>query len=293
MISSDIFLPLITWSVVVGCVYALIASGFNLIFGVTKIINLAHGELIMVSGYAVYWLTVLFPQLNVYLLLPVSIVVSVTLSIAFYYLFFSRIVGAEKIREAFLGIGLVYIIENTAVLLWKEDTRVLRSPYRMESLRMGSFNVGLDHLLIVVATAIIFAIFYFIVSRSKIGKELRAVSQNREAALMIGLNVNKMDAVAFILSGVLAGLGGTLLGIVLYLNPYVGMNLAILAFVIVVFGGMGSIFGAVIAAFVLSTVQQTVVFFYGGEWSNLVAFIILVLIMIVRPNGLFGREVRE
>jgi branched-chain amino acid transport system permease protein len=129
------------------------------------------------------------------------------------------------------------------------------------------------------------------VSKSKIGKVLRAVSQNREGALMIGINVIKIDILAFMLSGALAGIGGTLLGIVLYLNPYVGINLSILAFIIVVFGGMGSIFGSIVAAIILGVAQQITVFSWGGEWGNMVAFIILLIVMVLRPKGLFGKGV--
>jgi branched-chain amino acid transport system permease protein len=289
MLSIDSLLQVLVWGVVVGCIYALIASGFSLIFGVTKIINLAHGELIMISGYTTYWLSKWF-QLNPYFIIPVSVLISLALNTGFYCLFF-RVIGAEKIREAFLAIGLVYIIENTAVLLWKEDTRLILSPYRTQSIGLGSLNLGLDQLFIVILTITIFLVFSYLVSKSKIGKVLRAVSQNREAALMIGVNVIKIDILAFMLSGALAGIGGTLLGIVLYLNPYVGMNLSILAFIIVVFGGMGSIFGSIVAAIIFSVVQQITVFSWGGEWSNMVAFIILLIVMVLRPKGLFGKEV--
>ena len=291
MLSIDSLLQVILWGVVVGCIYALIASGFSLIFGVTKIINLAHGELIMISGYTTYWLSKWF-QLNPYFIIPVSVLVSLIMSAGFYSLFY-RIMGAEKIREAFLAIGLVYIIENIAVVLWREDTRVILSPYRMQSIGLGSINLGLDQLFIVVLTLTIFLIFSYLVSKSKIGKVLRAVSQNREGALMIGVNVVRIDMLAFMLSGALAGIGGTLLGIVLYLSPYIGMNLSILAFIIVVFGGMGSIFGSIVAAIIFSVVQQITVFSWGGEWSNMVAFIILLIVMVLRPKGLFGKEVRD
>jgi branched-chain amino acid transport system permease protein len=243
----------------------------------------------MISGYTTYWLSKWF-QLNPYFIIPVSVLISLALNTGFYCLFF-RVIGAEKIREAFLAIGLVYIIENTAVLLWKEDTRLILSPYRTQSIGLGSLNLGLDQLFIVILTITIFLVFSYLVSKSKIGKVLRAVSQNREAALMIGVNVIKIDILAFMLSGALAGIGGTLLGIVLYLNPYVGMNLSILAFIIVVFGGMGSIFGSIVAAIIFSVVQQITVFSWGGEWSNMVAFIILLIVMVLRPKGLFGKEV--
>lgn len=108
---------------------------------------------------------------------------------------------------------------------------------------------------------------------------------------MIGINVIKIDILAFMLSGALAGIGGTLLGIVLYLNPYVGINLSILAFIIVVFGGMGSIFGSIVAAIILGVAQQITVFSWGGEWGNMVAFIILLIVMVLRPKGLFGKGV--
>jgi branched-chain amino acid transport system permease protein len=289
MLSIDSLLQVLVWGVVVGCIYALIASGFSLIFGVTKIINLAHGELIMISGYTTYWLSKWF-QLNPYFIIPLSVLVSLALNTGFYCFFF-RVIGAEKIREALLAIGLVYIIENTAVLLWKEDTRVILSPYRMQSIGLGSLNLGLDQLFIVILTVTIFLVFSYLVSKSKIGKVLRAVSQNREGALMIGINVIKIDILAFMLSGALAGIGGTLLGIVLYLNPYVGINLSILAFIIVVFGGMGSIFGSIVAAIILGVAQQITVFSWGGEWGNMVAFIILLIVMVLRPKGLFGKGV--
>ena len=288
MVSSEIVIQVLVWGLVLGCIYALAASGFSLIFGVTKVINLAHGQLIMLGGYASYWI-VYSLKLNPYLIIPVAMLVSGVVGLIFYYLCFRRIIGAEKLREAFLAIGLVYIIENLAVFFWKEDTRIILSPYREISLKTEILNMGLDQALIIIVTMAIFVFFSFFIAKMNLGKILRAVSQNREAAAMVGINLSKIDALTFMLSGFLAGIGGVLLGIILYLNPYMGFGLTIIAFTIVVFGGMGSMMGAVVGALIFGIVQQFTVFFWGGEWSYTVAFALLLIILMLKPQGLFGK----
>lgn len=288
MISSSILVQVLIWGVILGCIYALAASGFSLIFGVTKIINLAHGELIMIGGYVSFWLTMLL-HVNPYLLIPFAIAVSSAIGLVFYCLGFHKIIGAEKLREAFLAIGFTYVIENMAVLLWKEDTRVIPSPYRQLYLVVGDFNLGIDQLITIVSTVIVLLCFFFFITKTNWGKMVRAVSQNREAAMMVGINIVKVDMLTFIISGAIAGIGGGLLGVLLYLNPYMGLGLTIMAFTIVVFGGMGSIIGAVVGAIIFGVAQQFTVFFWGGEWSYAVAFALLILILVLRPQGLFGK----
>ncbi|RLI26979.1 MAG: branched-chain amino acid ABC transporter permease [Candidatus Hecatellales archaeon] len=287
MIGGSIIIQVLVWGIILGCIYALAASGFSLIFGVTKVINLAHGELIMIGGYVSFWLAVL-TGLNPYLFIPLAVAVSSVISIVFYSLGFHKIMGAEKLREAFLAIGFTYVIENMAVLMWKEDTRVVPSPYRQQFIVVGGFNLGVDQLITIAGTAIVLLAFFFFIMKTKWGKMARAVSQNREAAMMIGVNVVRIDMLTFAVSGAMAGVGGALLGVILYLNPYMGLGLTIMAFTIVVFGGMGSILGAVVGAIILGIAQQYAVFFLGGEWSYAVAFALLILILVLRPQGLFG-----
>lgn len=272
-----------------GALYAVIGMGLALIFGVMRIVNFAHGAFLMVGMYATF---VLFDQfhINPYIgFLPAGIVLFI-----FGYLVYLGLIRPIRNQSHFMQIlmtsGIALILTDSAQLIFHADYRQANIDLVSRVLRFGPFALNAAALVSFAIAALLIVGLTLFVTRTLTGQALRAISQNSEIAPLMGINVARIQAFSFALGIAFAGAAGGLLLPALYLYPGVGEDFTTRAFVIVVLGGMGSIEGAAIAGLVLGLAESLTSFYIGNQWALIVDFILFLLVLSFRPNGLFGRQ---
>lgn len=286
----SIFLQILFWGLYAGCIYILLATGLNLIFGVMKIVNFAHGEFLMIGAYitaTVFFLT----GFNPYVILLLSMLVLIGIGAVVERLCFRPILGTGKLNEIFLSIGLIYIFQNGAAMIWGDAWQSVKSPYDGITVPIGPLSVPFDYIIIIVFTAAILVALFIFLNKTRIGMEMRATSQNRKGAMLVGINVERIDIISFGLGCALAAAAGTLWVVSgQVFNPYMGSVPAVKAFAIIILGGLGSIPGAIIGGLLMGIAENGAAYLFGGIWKDAVSFIVLIVVLIVRPTGLFGEK---
>ena len=288
MDSSTIILTLI-WGVAIGCIYILLATGLNLIFGVMKLVNFAHGQLLMIGAFVTFSFSVFF-GLNVYLAILLAMAVVAGLGIVVERFTFRKVLGTEKLNEIFISLGLIYIFENGAMLIWGDKSRQIVSPLNGLSLNLGSLSISYDRLSAILITVGILVGLSLLVRKTKIGLAMRATSQRSSTAKLMGININRVYMFTFALGAALACAAGALNGIILPFSNLSGELPTIKAFAIIILGGLGSIPGAIVGGLLYGIAEQLATLFLGGIWANAVAFALLIAVLIVRPTGIFGEK---
>jgi len=283
-------LQILFWGLYAGCIYILLATGVNLIFGVMKTVNFAHGTLLMLGAYVTLSFF-LATGVNPYLLLALTIPVLLLVGVAVERLAFRPVLGSHKLNEIFLSIGLIYVFENGVAIIWGSDYQSLRSPFESVVIDLGVFSLPLDYLIIIGATAVILVGLFVLLRRTRLGLALRATSQNRKAAMLSGINVERMDMIAFGLGAALAGAAGTLWAVSgQVFDPYMGSVPAVKAFAIVILGGLGSIPGAILGGLFYGVAESAATYTLGGAWKDAISFVVLIAVLVLRPTGLFGER---
>jgi branched-chain amino acid transport system permease protein len=272
-----------------GALYALIGMGLALIFGVMRIVNFAHGAFLMLGMYASW---VLFDrlQINPYLgFIPAGL-----LLFAFGLLVYTGLIRPIRNRSDFMQIlmttGISLILVDSIQLKFGADYHQTNLELVNRVVHLGRFTLNAASLLsFAIAAVLIIALQQFVV-RSRTGQALRAIAQNRDVAPLMGINVTRIQGISFALGIALAGIAGGLLLPALYLFPTVGEDYTLKAFVIVVLGGMGSIEGAAIGGLVLGVTESLTSLWLGNEWALAVDFVLFLLVLSLKPSGIFGRQ---
>ena len=285
-----ILLQVLFWGLYAGCIYILLATGLNLIFGVMKIVNFAHGELLMLGAYITATVFVL-SGLNPYFIIFLTMLVLGLIGIVVERLCFRPILGTGKLNEIFLSLGLIYVFQNGVALIWGDERQVLNSPYQMVSVPIGAIQLPLDYIIIIVITVLILVGLHLLLRRTDLGRAIRATSQNRKGAMIVGIDVERMDMISFGIGSALAAAAGTLWVVSgQVFNPYIGSIPAIKAFSIIILGGLGSIPGAIVGGLLYGIAENGAAYFLGGIWKDSISFLILIIVLIFRPTGLFGES---
>jgi branched-chain amino acid transport system permease protein len=290
MITPSGLAQALLWGVANGCVYILLATGLNLIFGVMKLVNFAHGQLLMVGAFVAYEVTTI-TGLNPYLSILVSMGSVALIGIALEKFAFSKVRGTEKLNEIFISLGLIYVFENVATLLWVGNYNIqIPSPFSRLSLPLGEMLLGYDRILAIVIVIIILIGLLLLTKRTKIGLAMRATSQKSDAAMLMGININRVYTFTFAVGAALAGAAGALYGIIFNFNPTVGALPTIKAFAIIILGGLGSIPGAIAGGLLYGIAEKTAGYLSNGTWEDAIAFVLLIIVLVIRPTGLFGKK---
>ncbi len=290
MADIGILLQILFWGIYAGCIYILLATGLNLIFGVMKVVNFAHGEFLMLGAYITATIF-LFSGINPYVIIIFSMLALIGIGAIVERLCFRPILGTGKLNEIFLSIGLIYIVQNGAAMIWGDEWQSIKSPYAGITIPLGSLNVPLDYIIIMVVTVAILCVLYLFLKKTKTGREMRATSQNRKGAMLVGINVECMDIISFGLGCALAAAAGTLWVVSgQVFNPYMGSIPAVKAFAIIILGGLGSIPGAVVGGLLYGIAENGAAYFLGGVWKDAISFVILIVVLVLRPTGLFGES---
>jgi branched-chain amino acid transport system permease protein len=255
-----------------------------------KLVNFAHGQLLMAGAFIAYETTKL-TGLNPYLSILVSMGSVALIGIALEKLAFRRVRGTEKLNEIFISLGLIYLFENLATLLWEPNYNIqIESPLAELNLTIGGVLIDYDRLLAMVIVVIILVALVLLTKKTKIGLAMRATSQKSEASMLMGINIGKVYIFTFAVGAALAGAAGALYGILFNFNPLIGALPTIKAFAIIILGGLGSIPGAVIGGLLYGIAENAAVYLLGGIWQDAIAFALLIVVLIIRPTGLFGEK---
>ncbi len=274
-----------------GGIYALIASGLNLVFGVMDIVNFAHGEFVMLGMYAVYTLT-LWWGIDPYLTLPLVALFLIVVSAAIYWFLIAKVETRAHTQQILLTIGLSIVLINGAMMVWGPNYKTIDSPVASENIRLLGVAMSKGWVIAFVCAVVISLLLYMLLQRTYLGKKIRAVSQNRDAALLMGINTRSIYLVAFCISALVAGLGGALLANIYYISPASGSQFILKAFVIVVLGGMGSFWGTFIGGLIIGVTESLASVVMSPSLAPIVSYALFVLVLWLRPQGLFGRKGR-
>ena len=285
----SLFLQSLLSGVLVGGDYALIGIGLTLIFGVMRVINFAHGELLMIGMYCTFFaFTVLGidPFLSVLIVIPLMFLFGTLLQ----RVFIQRLLGALPQNQILLTIGLGLVMSNTVMLLFTSDYKLISTRYSSGSFRLGGLSVSQPLLVSFVITAGISAALYWFLMRTFTGRAIRATAQDRDAAQLMGVDVRRMGTLAFGLGAALAGTAGTLISPTYYIFPQVGSAFTLKAFVIVVLGGMGSVVGAVLGGIIIGTVESVAAAYATAGLKEIFVYVLFLAVLLVKPSGLLGKS---
>jgi branched-chain amino acid transport system permease protein len=290
LITPSGLIQALIWGVATGCIYILLATGLNLIFGVMKLVNFAHGQLLMVGAFVAYQITTIV-GLNPYVSIIVSMGTVAFVGVLLEKFAFRKVRGTEKLNEIFISLGLIYVFQNVAALLWVENYNIrIPSPLSSLSFSFGEVTLSYDRILAIVIVIVILVGLVLLTKRTKIGLAMRATSQKSDAAMLMGININRVYVFTFAVGAALAGAAGAIYGILFPFNPTIGALPTIKAFAIIILGGLGSIPGAVAGGLLYGVAENITGYLSNGTWQDAVAFALLIVVLVIRPTGLFGEK---
>jgi branched-chain amino acid transport system permease protein len=284
-----LFFQSVLSGVLVGGVYALIGIGLTMIFGVMRVINFAHGDLLMLGMYATWFIfatTGIDPYVSLILTAPLLFLWGAFLQRTFV----NRILGSLPQNQILLTIGLGLVMRNTMMLIFTSDYQILTTTYSSSSLKLLGLSISLPLLYSFLVTAAITAALYAFLIKTDTGQAIRATAQDRDAAQLMGINVSRMSVLAFGLGTALAAIAGALLAPTYYIFPDVGAPFTLKAFVVVVLGGMGSIVGATLGGILIGVTESLGGAFVAGGLKDLLVYVLFLLILVFKPAGLLGKS---
>ncbi len=287
----ETFAQVIVNGILTGGLYSLIAVGLTLIFGVMRVINFVHGETLMIGSYLTYFLFTLY-GIDPFISLPLAIFVLFAFGAAIQRFFINPVIDAPHFNQILLTFGLVLIIQNLALILFTGNYLSMTTGYSAISLKIGPLRLGLARLTGFVIAMALTILLSLALKKTEWGKSVRAVTQDREAAMLMGVNVDRVNVIAFGVGSAMGGAAGVVTSMIMYVFPLIGMLFILKAFAIVVLGGFGSIAGAVVGSLILGLTESLVTNYLpnGSGWAEGVSFLILIVILIIRPKGLFYVE---
>ena len=203
---------------------------------------------------------------------------------------FRRVLGTDKLNEIFVSLGLIYVFESIAILLWGVNSKQVVSPFYGLSLSFQGVSITYDRIIAVFVVIATLAAFGVLMKKTKIGLAMRATSQRNTTAMLMGINVEKIYMLTFAIGAALAAVAGGLYGIIFSFDYQVGAMPTIIAFAIIIMGGLGSIKGAIVGGLLYGITEQLATLFFGGIWGSAVAFALLIVVLVLRPNGIFGEK---
>jgi branched-chain amino acid transport system permease protein len=279
-------------TLLLGGIYALIAVGLTLIFGVMRVVNFAHGEFLMLAMYLAFWSFALL-TLDPYVTLVLALPLVFAMGLASYHMVMRPVIHASHNVQVFTTVGLSIALQNLALVLWTADAHFVRTPYYAVVVRLGGAAFNLAQLvafaIAVLATAALFAFMRW----SYTGKIMRATAQDRQAASLMGIDTGRVYALTWAVGVTCVGVAGVLLAPVYPVYPTAGLQFVLIAYVAVVLGGLGDMAGALIASLIVATVEVVGSYLIGTAWKEVLYLLLFIAILVVRPAGLFGQRGAE
>lgn len=274
-----------------GSMYALVAIGYTMVYGIAKMINFAHGDIIMAGAY--------FALIAMSFVGPIpailfSIVATAAIGVLTEKVAYKPLRGKGSLEVLITAIGVSYLLENVFLLIFGSAARTFPQIMPKGTINLGGISIKYITVITLVVTAVCTAVLLFFINKTKLGKAMRAVSEDQGAAQLMGINVNTTVSLTFAIGSGLGAIAGVIYGCAYSLiTPYIGLMLGIKAFIAAVLGGIGSVPGAMVGGLMLGVAESLTIAYISSDFSDAVVFGILIIVLLVKPAGLFGKNVRE
>lgn len=288
---SSFLAQLLLNGIVIGVIYALIAMGLSLIFGVLEIVNFAHGEFYMLGAMLAYFLTAHW-GFSYWPIIVIVTIVALALGYVLYEGLLLSLHGEGFERSILLTLGLSMVLQNGAVFLFTTTPKMMETSLSYSNIVVGDLRLPVARVFALGLGLFAFTALYLILHRTRIGKAMRGVAQNRDAALMVGIDPRAVSRLAVAIGIGLSGLAGAALAPVYAVHPLMGFSFVFKAFAIIIIGGLGNVSGAAIAAVMLGVLESLAGGFLPLAMVDALAFVSMIAVLLLRPQGLFGRGVR-
>ncbi|MBQ3200986.1 MAG: branched-chain amino acid ABC transporter permease [Clostridia bacterium] len=287
------FLSTLISGLSLGSIYALIALGYTMVYGIAKMLNFAHGDVIMVGAFAVIT-SVSMLGLSPVLSILISIVCCVVLGVSIERIAYKPLRKSPPLAVLITAIGVSYFLQSLALLIFGSTQHSFPKIINMPAIELGELTIRGNMLITLVITTAIMAGMSIFINKSKTGKAMRAVSEDRDAAELMGISVNRTITITFAIGSALAAVAGLFYGTTYgFIGPYTGSMPGIKAFVAAVFGGIGSMPGAMLGGILLGVIENLSKRYISTELSDAIVFAVLIIVLMVKPTGLLGKKINE
>lgn len=285
---DTIFVQAVINGLLLGGVYAAYSAGFSLIFGVMGVVNLAHGELIMLGAFTSYWMFD-YLQVDPYFTLPVAMVLLFVFGYVVQKYIINRVIEQPHIMSYILTFGIHLMVANIALKMWTHDFRTITTSYSGANAAFWGLYVPYARLLTFCLALMIIAGLWFFLNRTETGRAIRATAMDKEVARLMGVNIREIYAITFGIGAAITGLAGASISPFVIIYPEMGLSYTIIAFCVVVLGGMGYMPGALWGGAILGVAQSLAATYLSAGISVAITFLILFLMLIIRPTGIVGK----
>lgn len=285
-------IQLIINGITVGCVYALVALGFGIIYNTTRVFHFAHGGIYTASAYILYTANVIL-GLNIFLSFVITITFSVLFGIVIETLIYSPLFkrNSPNILSLISSIGVYIFLVNLIAMIFGNNTKILR-PGIEKTYQFASVILTRIQVFELVTFLLLFPVFCIFLKKSKLGKSIKALSNNSTLAIVIGININRVRLFVFAIGSLLAGIAASLVALDVGIDPNIGLSAVLTAAVVVILSGVGNFEGAALGAFLLGLIQNLVIIEISARWQDTITFIILIVFLLFRPQGILGKQIR-
>lgn len=268
----------------IGCFYALIAVGFAMVLGVVRVFNIAHGEFMVLGAYVGYWLWSAYGVNPLLAILPAALLMAGTGWLT--YRIISRMGEPRALNGLVVTFGLSILLQNAMIGLFSADYQLMASGRLGDSLTLGEIAIGYGRLVIALLSLVVIVLLHWFLNSTYPGQVMRATTQDRDGAMLAGINVERVDIWAFTLGAALAGLAGPLFAAMNYVHPAAGRPATVIAIILTIFGGVGQVGGLLAGGVLLGLLEAATIIGLGPQWREPVFFIVLLALMATRPRGL-------
>ncbi|MDY2608446.1 MAG: branched-chain amino acid ABC transporter permease [Lachnospiraceae bacterium] len=288
------FISYLISGISLGSIYALIALGYTMVYGIAKMLNFAHGDVIMVGGYAVF-LSISSLNCPVWLSIIIGIVVCTVLGVVIERVAYKPLRNASSLSVLITAIGVSYLLQNLALNILGSNARTFKSVVSLKTIEINSqLKISGEAVVTIIVTVVIMVALTLFINKTKTGMAMQAVSEDKGAAQLMGINVNKTISIVFAIGSGLAAVAGILLcSTFTQVSPYTGSMPGIKAFIAAVFGGIGSIPGAMIGGILLGIIENLSKAYISTQVADAIVFASLIIVLILKPTGLLGKKINE
>jgi len=287
-----LFLQSLLNGILLGGIYAACSAGFSLAFGVMGVVNLSHGDFIMLGAFITYWLLIL-TGMDPFLTLPFTLLALFFLGFFLQRLAVNRLAGSPPIMSYLLTFGFHLVLANLALRAWTADFRNVRTSYSGLTIDLAGLILPYSRVATFILAMILILGLYLFLSRTETGRAIRATAQDREMAQLMGVKIFKIYALTFALAAAITGLAGSLVSLTFVIHPQMGLPFTITAFCVVVLGGMGYVPGTLWGGMILGIVESLATTYLTAGISLALTFFLLLIMLVFRPGGLFGKGIVE
>ena len=285
----EIFFQLLVNGIAFGAIYALVAVGLTIVFGILEVVNFAQGEFYMAGAYIAF--LACLSHIPYPIAIAISVLVMVGIGLIVEKFAIRPLIGKAWQLPILSTLGISIIMQNGAIILWSANPRTIIIELANKNIHIFGVVIVFQKLIIVVFSIAIFIALHYFVKKSKTGKAMRAVSQNKDACRVVGIDVGRISTISFALGAGLSGFGGALVAPAMAIHPVMGILLVLKCFAAVIMGGFGNIKGTIYSAFILAIVESFAVAYLSLQYKDVFAFVVMIIILLFKPHGMFGKKV--